>query len=85
LLSVRAMPEKLSQYLHLRFPFTICRDLSLPLGMTEVGTELDRHFARIAAACFIIVAGGAVKFMSAKRCFNVPRWRRSNGPARVKI
>jgi len=33
--------------------------------MTEVGTELDRHFAGIAVRSVIIVAGGAVRFVSA--------------------
>jgi hypothetical protein len=36
---------------------SICRDASLPPGMTEVGTELDRRFARIAVPGVIIVAG----------------------------
>ena len=35
--------------------------------MTEVGTELDGHFARIAVHRVIIVAGDAVRFMSVNR------------------
>jgi hypothetical protein len=46
----------------------------LPPGMTKVGAELDRHFARIAVPRVIIVAGGAVRLMLATRCFHAPRW-----------
>jgi hypothetical protein len=66
---------------------SICRDASLPPGMTEVGTELDRRFARIAVPGVIIVAGSrrsqvhvskAVRPLSADRDAMAAWGQRSN-------
>src|SRR5216684_1292369 len=50
-----------------RGPGAVLPERALPPGTTEVGARWGRRFARIAVARVVIVAGCAVRFMSAKR------------------